>query len=60
VELFPLMGLILTNLDLPTRASARIYNKRGTVEQWIKEGSWRRTGRAFPVIGSGEMKCVCG
>jgi hypothetical protein len=40
------MGFILTNLELPTRASARIYNKRGSVEQWIKEGklavNWTR------------------
>jgi len=28
----------VTNLTLPTRSVARFYNKRGTAEQWIKEG----------------------
>ena len=37
-ELFPRVGFIVTNLTLPTRAVVRFYNKRGTAEQWIKEG----------------------
>jgi hypothetical protein len=37
-ELFPRVGFIVTNLELPSRAVVRFYNKRGTVEQWIKEG----------------------
>src|SRR5665811_2403304 len=37
-ELFPRGGFIVTNLSLPSRAVARFYNKRGTAEQWIKEG----------------------
>ena len=37
-ELFPRVGFIVTNLPLPNRAVVRFYNKRGTVEQWIKEG----------------------
>ena len=32
--------------ELPSRAVVRFYNKRGTAEQWIKEGklavSWTR------------------
>ena len=32
------MGFIVTNLTLPNRAVVRFYNKRGTAEQWIKEG----------------------
>ena len=32
------MGFIVTNLILPSRALVRFYNKRGTAEQWIKEG----------------------
>ena len=28
----------LTNLEMPSRAVVRFYNKRGTAEQWIKEG----------------------
>jgi hypothetical protein len=45
-ELFPRVGFIVTNLGLPSRAVVRFYNKRGTAEQWIKEGklavNWTR------------------
>ncbi|MBI3695819.1 MAG: transposase, partial [Acidobacteria bacterium] len=37
-ELFPRVGFIVTNLSLPSRALVRFYNRRGTAEQWIKEG----------------------
>ena len=37
-ELFPRVGFIVTNLTLPSWAVVRFYNKRGTAEQWIKEG----------------------
>ncbi len=37
-ELFPRVGFIVTNLETPSRAIVRFYNKRGTAEQWIKEG----------------------
>ena len=37
-ELFPRVGFIVTNLQTPSRAVVRFYNKRGTAEQWIKEG----------------------
>ena len=37
-ELFPRMGFIVTNLETHSRAIVRFYNKRGTAEQWIKEG----------------------
>jgi hypothetical protein len=37
-ELFPRVGLIVTNLKWPTKRVARFYNRRGTAEQWIKEG----------------------
>jgi Transposase DDE domain group 1 len=37
-ELFPRIGFIVTNLALDNRAVVRFYNKRGTAEQWIKEG----------------------
>jgi len=37
-ELFPRVGFIVSNLTLPSRAVVRYYNKRGTAEQWIKEG----------------------
>ena len=32
------VGFIVTNLQIPNRAVVRFYNKRGTAEQWIKEG----------------------
>jgi len=37
-ELFPRVGFIVTNLMSDSRAVVRFYNKRGTAEQWIKEG----------------------
>jgi len=37
-ELFPRVGFIVTNLTLPSPAVVRFYNKRGTAEQWIKQG----------------------
>ena len=37
-ELFPRLRFIVTNLETPSRAVVRFYNKRGTAEQWIKEG----------------------
>jgi len=37
-ELFPRVGFIVTNLETSSRAVVRFYNKRGTAEQWIKEG----------------------
>ena len=45
-ELFPRAGFIVTNMRLPSRSLVRFYNKRGTAEQWIKEGkqatNWTR------------------
>ena len=37
-ELFPRVGFIVTNLEADSGAVVRFYNKRGTAEQWIKEG----------------------
>ena len=38
-ELFPLgIGFIVTSMNVPCRSVVRFYNKRGTAEQWIKEG----------------------
>jgi hypothetical protein len=37
-ELFPRIRFIATNLTLPSRGVVRFYKKRGTAEQWIKEG----------------------
>ena len=32
------VGFIVTSMSLPSRSVVRFYNKRGTAEQWIKEG----------------------
>ena len=37
-ELFPRVGFIVTNLTASSQAVVRFYNKRGTAEQWMKEG----------------------
>jgi Transposase DDE domain group 1 len=37
-ELFPRVGFLVTNLGTSSQAVVRFYNKRGTAEQWIKEG----------------------
>jgi len=36
--LFPRVGFIVTSLETDSRAVVRFYNKRGTAEQWIREG----------------------
>jgi hypothetical protein len=36
--LFARVGFIVTNFQTSSRAVVRWYNKRGTAEQWIKEG----------------------
>ncbi len=37
-ELIPRVGFIVTNLSRPAERVIAFYNKRGTCEQWIKEG----------------------
>jgi hypothetical protein len=37
-ELFPRVGFIVTNLRLKSANAVEFYNKRGTCEQWSKEG----------------------
>ncbi len=39
-QLFPRVGFIVTNLPWRTDRVVRFYNKRGTAEQWIKEGKY--------------------
>ena len=45
-ELFPRIGFIVTNLTWRSRRVVQFYNRRGTAEQWIKEGkialTWTR------------------
>jgi hypothetical protein len=37
-ELYPRVSFIVTNLSRPAERVVAFYNKRGTCEQWIKEG----------------------
>jgi len=39
-ELFPRVGFIVTNLKWSEKAVVKFYNRRGTCEQWIKEGKY--------------------
>jgi len=39
-ELFPKIGFIVTNLRWKSSNVVKFYNKRGTAEQWIKEGKY--------------------
>jgi hypothetical protein len=39
-ELFPRVGFIVTNLSARAEGVVHFYNKRGTAEQWIKEGKY--------------------
>ncbi|MDH5743821.1 MAG: transposase, partial [Candidatus Aminicenantes bacterium] len=45
-DLFPRVGFIVTNMSAEAEGVVQFYNKRGIVEQWIKEGkyalSWTR------------------
>jgi len=38
--LFPKVGFIVTNLRSRPKGVVKFYNKRGTAEQWIKEGKY--------------------
>ena len=40
-ELIPRVGFIVTNMSCPAERVVAFYNKRGTCEQWIKEGKGR-------------------
>lgn len=37
-ELLPKIGFVITNLSVPAERVFDFYNRRGTAEQWIKEG----------------------
>jgi len=39
-ELFPRVGFIVTNFRWKSSNVVKFYNKRGTAEQWIKEGKY--------------------
>ena len=55
-ELYPRVGFIVTNMSRPAENVVAFYNKRGTCEQWIKEGKgaikWTRLScRSFAANG---------
>jgi len=54
--LFAPLGFVVINLDLPSPAAVRFYNKRSTAEQWIKEGklavNWTRLTGSSPKKGA--------
>jgi hypothetical protein len=37
-ELYPGVGFIVTNMSCPAERVVAFYNKRGTCDEWIKEG----------------------
>lgn len=39
-DMFPRLGFIVTNLKWRDKKVVKFYNKRGTCEQWIKEGKY--------------------
>jgi hypothetical protein len=39
-ELFPRVGFVVTNLSAKPKGVVHFYNRRGTAEQWIKEGKY--------------------
>jgi len=50
-ELYPRVGFIVTNMTRSAERVVAFYNKRGTAEQWIKEGKnamkWTRLSCCF-------------
>jgi Transposase DDE domain group 1 len=57
-ELYPRVGFIVTNLSRPAERVVAFYNKRGTCEQWIKEGKARSSGRGCHAARSPPTLCV--
>ena len=39
-KMFPRIGYIVTSLKWNNKAVVKFYNRRGTCEQWIKEGKY--------------------
>ena len=59
-ELFPRVGFIVTSLAASSRAVVGFYNKRGTAEQWIKEGKQAVAMTRLSATASGLTRCGCG
>src|SRR5215475_985507 len=49
-ELYPRFGFIVTNMSRPAERVVAFYNKRGTCEQWIKEGKGAMDAAVMPNI----------
>ena len=39
-QLFPRVGFVVTNLSVNPKGVSHFYNRRGTIEHWIKEGKY--------------------
>jgi hypothetical protein len=46
-ELYPRVGFNVTNMSRPAERVVAFYNKRGTCEQWIKEGKAATTSASM-------------
>jgi Transposase DDE domain group 1 len=57
-ELYPRVGFVVRNMARPAEGVIAFYNKRGTCEQWVKEGKGAMKWRAFPVVYSPRMRFV--
>ena len=60
-ELFPCVGFIVTNMNLPSRAAVRFYNKTnaGRRSSGSRKASKRRIGPSCRAIASERTKCGC-
>src|SRR5262249_22124952 len=62
-ELYPRVGFIVTNLSRPAERVVVFYNKRGTCEQWIKEGKgaikWSRSPFSPLIWSKPPWKVAC-
>src|SRR6516165_695627 len=62
-ELYPRVGFIVTNMRRPAERVVAFYNKRGTCEQWVKEGKgaikWTRLScRTFAGSRAAPTSCA--
>jgi hypothetical protein len=62
-ELYPRVGFLVTNMARPAENVVAFYNKRGTCEQWIREGKgaikWTRLScRSFAANVSSFMRSL--
>jgi hypothetical protein len=53
----PATGFIVTNLETPSRALVRFYNKRRTAERWIKEGNQAVKMTRLSCHRSAQIRC---